>query len=497
MTVRGSRRSWRRLVTAVFLITSLTTQLTAQEIETAEKPDLWEPVVTQLDALGQAILRWPEPTEERESWVFGSIALYTRRGGATGRGDPLPNFQRIIPEMLWPDFKHMTFEGLNELGDGLLYHSGDMLAWRPTQSFRSLDNEQQILAYLTGMRHLRMLEATIGDTLFWQVMRESVSRTDYAYNLCDTLGVVLAEHSTEVLAGKFLKALASPDRSDLELRSVKRTNGSYTLDIRQNGAWSFPFDILAISTEGDSILFQNIDLLGPDFRFVSMQRIKRIILDPEHKIVEVYRFNNHWPRIRGNWRIQPLWALPDWEALRVVVSPVVWQDWDSEQRYGLKIGGGFGVDLMPAYPADFRHRYTLEANSFGPVDQMESWGVRASYHHPISWTYRLFMNGRAHSFQDWQGYKIGLTNYPGSQRYLIQGPDIRFRRINLSAGYDAYQDRSTWGDPQRLRYLQLDYVTFSLTESGNRMNVKLNGAWGRSSETHIDNYYVFKSKVDL
>lgn len=450
-----------------------------------------------LDALGQALLRWDDPEQIRETWLFGSIALYSRSSDVLGRGDPFPNFQRIVPGNLWPDFKNMSYNSLNELADGVLMHSGDMVAWKPTGSFRELTTVQQLLAYLTGMRHLTMLQATLGDSLFWEILRETATRTDHAQNITDTLGIVLGEYRDPALAKEFLKALASPDRSDIELRSVRERNGSYTLDIRQLGAWDFPFDIMATTHDGDTLLFEQVDLVGTEFIFVSMKKVRHIELDPSHHLVEVFRYNNHWPRIRGNWRIQPFWALPDWESFRVVATPVLWKDWGSEQRVGVKLSGGFGIDLMPAYPADYRHRYSLEANSFGPVDLQESWGLRAKYQHPISWTYRLFVNAGAHGYADWQGYSLSLVNYPGLQRYLIQGPEIRFRRLSLGGGYDAYQDRNTWEDPQRLRYLRLDYSTFSLTDVGNRMNVNINSAYGQSDLGQYADFFVLKTKVDL
>jgi hypothetical protein len=469
--------------------------LVAGEDESPQEPGII-PVsgLDQLDALGQAVLGWRGDTTPRQTWLFGAVALYTRSDDVK---DPFPNFQRLVPGKIWPDLKNMSSYSLNELADGVLMHTGDMVAWRPTKSFSDLSSDQQMLAYLTGMRHLVMLESTIGDSVFWPMLRETAKRTRYTHNITDTLGVVLAERTNPVLANEFLKALASPDRSDLELRSVKEVNGSYSLEIHQNGAWSFPFEILAVTHDGDSLRFRQVELVGTEFRFLSLKRIKHIELDPDHHLVEIYRFNNHWPRIRGNWRIQPFWALPDWEVFKVVVSPVSWQDWGSQQRYGLRLNGGFGIDLMPVYPSDYRHRYSLEANSYGPMDQLESWGVRGSYQHPISWTYRLFLNATGHTYEDWQGYSVGVINYPGNQRYFIQGPDIRFRRLRLGTGYDAYQDRDTWEAPQRIRYARLDYTTFSLTDVGNRMNVRISGAYGRTNTRGEDDFILIRSKVDL
>ena len=463
---------------------------------TDEKPPI-SLLVQEWNELGQTILRWHADDRNPRTWLFGAVGLFALQAGPSGEDPPFPVVQRILPP-LWPDVKDLKNKDLYEIADGILYQTGDMVAWQPGVAFGQLSSEKQALACLTGMRHLSMLEASIGPTTFWAVLRESVNRCIYAPVLTDTLIQVLAEHTSTTLAGHFAQALASPDRTDIELREVRHQGDWYTLDIRQRGAWSFPFDIDAITSEGDTLCFRQVELVGNQFRFLSIRPIRRIELDPHHDLVEIYRFNNHWPRLRGNLVVQPFFTLPNWEEFSISVNPSSWKDWGQETRYGIKLSGGFGIDLMPAYPSDYRHRFSLEANSYGPVDEVESWGLSATYAHPLSWSRRLFLESEGITYRDWQGLRMTFTLYPGLQRYFIQGPDIRFRRLTMTAGVDAYDNAAVWGYSQRLRFLGLGYYTLALTRSGNRVKADVRGVRGRSSEVElVDRFWILRGNVEL
>ncbi len=453
--------------------------------------------VANWDELGRAILRWEGEPADPASWLLGATGLYALQAGPSRSRNPLPALQRLTPA-LWSDTRNLTYDQLYTMADGILNQTGDMVAWRPGVPFASLSPEQQSLACVTGMRHLSMLAATLGDSTFWEVLRETRQRSGDMENATDVLLEVLRVRAGNTIADGFGVALASPDRTDLDLRSVRHKQNWYVLDIRRNGPWSFPFDIRAVTVDGDTLWFDNVSLLGNQFRFHSPARVRSVVLDPHHDLVEIYRFNNHWPRLRGNVRIQPFYTLPSWETLSIAIKPSFWQDWKQEKHYGLKFVSGFGVNLMPIYPADYRHRLSLEFTAAGDLEQPEDWGVRADYQHPVSWSRRIFFKARVQAFEEREGAALTLIAYPGHQRYLIQGPNIRYRRLSTTFGGDRFAHDATWELTQRLQYLALGYNSLALTRSGNRLDLSYNAALGkRLDPPAASTFHVLKTRINL
>lgn len=450
-----------------------------------------EEYLFELDEMGQVLSGWKGEKQEMQSWFFGSYAMLMLRNNGNSDTKPFQGLKAVVPG-LWSDFKYLTPRYLLELAGGTL-SNGKLMSISKDKPFSSLRPEEQFIIHVAGWSYLRMLHGTIGDSLFKEVTVTAMSITEDPGSIDEGLCRAVNLHCGPDLEQQFSQALSSGLWMDAEIDRVKKRKDSLEVTIVHNGVWSFPVDVLVISKSGDSTL--NIYELDQQTPLKLAQRdVDRIILDPEHKLVEYYRYNNKWPRIKDNIHIQPFLALPDWESYRITLSPSSWSDWDGDKRYGLKTSSGFGVDLWPAYPSDYRHRMTLELNAHTPYDSSSSWGGRISYGHPVNLHRRMFAHVRLHTYDDWTGLSVELSKYIGDQRYLIQGPKLKYQRLKLGLERDSYGNPQIWQRVQDINVLKASYSGLSLTRYGDRLYLYLRTAVGDGPS---GNFSIVKSQVDL
>lgn len=321
----------------------------------------------------------------------------------------------------------------------------------------------------------------MGDSLFSVLIKDAMEYSENSNGITDELIKSMSTHCCEELAVQFERALISSRWCDVNLDYVKTRQNSVEIGIQHLEIWHFPVEVLVISSAGDSSYYTyGLDQTGP--LVIPEMDVTEVILDPDHLLAEYYRYNNRWPRLRKNIHIQPFGALPDWTSYRVKVNPTFWSDWDGANRIGLKLTSGFGVDLWPAYPSDFRHRITLELNGHAPNDSNVSWGGQVSYGHPINLNKRLFSQLVAHAYDDWSGISVGFTRYVGEQSYLIQGPRLTYQRVGAAFEYDRYADSLIWNQDQTIHIVKGFYSGLSLTKQGDRIFFRSNIASGKGPQ---------------
>ncbi|NQV41685.1 MAG: hypothetical protein HQ506_04955 [Candidatus Marinimicrobia bacterium] len=474
----------------IFFAGSLAGQtITLDSTGTPEHP--LELYLSEIDEMGRTLSNWEADSLDQGSWFFGSYAMLLLSNNGKGENVPFVGLETVVPS-LWSDFKYMTPRYLLELAGGAL-SNGNLMSIRKDLIFNKLRTEERFILEVAGFSYLRMLQGTIGDSLFSVLVKDLIQFSADPTCITDELIKSMSTHCCEELAIQFEKALTSSRWSDVELDYVKTRPDSIEIGIKHLGVWHFPVEVLVISTAGDSIRYTyGLDQSTP--LIIPKLDVAEVILDADHLLAEYYRYNNRWPRLRNNVHIQPFGALPDWTSYRITVNPTIWSDWDGEKRVGVKLTSGFGVDLWPAYPSDYRHRISLELNGHSPYDSSMSWGGRISYGHPINLDNRLFSHLMVHYYDDWTGISMGITRYIGKQRFLIQGPRLTYQRVAVAFEFDKYADSLIWNHNQSIRILKGSYSGLSLTKQGDRIYLRSNAASGRGP---LGNFSIIKAQADL
>lgn len=445
----------------------------------------------EMDEMGRTLSNWEEDGVNQGSWFFGSYAMLLLNNNGRGEHVPLAVFEAVIPA-LWSDFKYITPRYLVELAGGALSH-GDLMSIREDQVFNKLKTEERFILVVAGFGYLRMLQGTIGDSLFSVVVQEAVKSAQEPISITNELIQAMSNHCCEELAQQFEIALNSSRWCDVSLRAVRTRHDSTEIDIQFHSEWHFPIQVLVIDDTGDSSRYTyGIDQTAP--LVVAKTNLEKVILDPDHIITEYYRYNNQWPRLKDRVYMQPFGALPDWTNYRMTINPSIWRDWDKERRFGLKINSGFGVNLWPAYPSDFRHRISFELNAHSPYDESLTWGGRINYSHALNLDKRLFSHMYIHTYDDWSGVNIGLTRYVGKQTFLIQGPRLTYQRVGVAYEYDQYGDSQIWSRDQEINIIKGSYSALSLTRLGNRIYGRARLAHGEGPQGRFS---IFKTQLDL
>jgi len=447
--------------------------------------------LNEMDEMGRTLSGWRGDSLGGGSWFYGAYAMLLLNNNGRGENVPFQGLEDAVPE-LWSDVKYLSPRDLVELAGGAL-SNGDLMSITKDQIFEELKTEERFIQIVAGFGYLRMLQGTIGDSLFHHVVNDAIQASKHPVAITGELINSMAHHCCEALALQYEQALKSSSWSDVHLKKVAARSDSLELTIEHLGDWSFPVDVLVIGRDGDSTHYTyGLDQKSP--LMIPKKVLDKVVLDPDRILVEYYRYNNQWPRLRDRVFIQPFAALPNWSEYRITVNPTYWKDWDQDTRLGIKFTSGLGVDLWPAYPSDYRHRTTMEIFGHNPYDQPRSWGGRISYGHPLKLHKRLFSNVNVHSYDDWTGVSVGVVRYVGKQTFLIQGPLLTYQRLSLKMEFDRYADAQVWQDQQRIQILKGAYSGLFLTNTGDRFYFLLRAA---SGDGPTGAFSIFKAQSDL
>lgn len=439
-----------------------------------------------LDALGRALVRHHVGDDSPTSWFYGAYALLLMDNSTETSQFPLGKIQQYVP-VLWRDLRYLTIDDLIRKVDAVLSHGVTVPLYRPERPFQIQMPEERMVNFFNGMRHLKMLRYTVGDSLFEIIVQNTDNSGVNGQALTDTLIQQIATTASPRLAQSFFQALKTTERTDPVIERVQNRGDSTLVYLKQAGEWNFPVTLRLIDAVGDTVDFRGIWPDEEPILLPGSADIKRVIADPSEELVEIHRSNNFWPRFPQSVMVQPFWGLPSWEYYKVIVTPFSWRDWNEAKRYGLRATGGLGIDLMPLYPSDYHHRWMVEVSAYETIDQPEKWGISLDYGHPLSWPRRLFVRVKTEVFQDFQKAELALTKYVGESRYPFQGFRLEYHRYTGSGGALYYDNPAVWGDRLRLPYIAINTTRFTLTEAGHQLHYSgtiLNGwdgeqLWGQ------------------
>lgn len=456
-----------------------------------------ENMTAYLDTLGKALVRHEPRPGENTSWFYGAYALLQMENSEPTPRHPLGNLNKIIPPV-WGDLKNLTMNDLIRKIDAMLTHGVTVPLYRPERKFAIQTAEERLVNYFNGMRHLQMLRYTLGDSLFTIIVRTTDNSGENGWALTDTLINQIGEFASPELAQAFFQALKTSSRTDPALEKVRNQPGSVLIQLHQLGVWNFPVTLKLISEKNDTVLHKGIWPQPEPLTFPTEARIKKVIVDPDKRLVEINLYNNYWPSFPQTWSIQPFWGLPSWEYYKLVVSPFSWRDWNEIKRYGVRVSGGIGIDLMPLYPSDYRQRWMLELSAYGDANQKDQWGVKLDYGHPLSWPHRLFLNIKTDVFKDFQQAEFRLTKYVGQSRYPFQGFQLQYHRYTGSSGFLHYDNPVVWNQHLRIPFFSLNVTRFMLTENGHHLHYQgtvLSGWDGNSSRRKP--FSIYRGQISL
>jgi hypothetical protein len=185
-------------------------------------------------------------------------------------------------------------------------------------------------------------------------MRTYVERFSYKHPTTEDFIEVVNEVTGDDMTWFFDQWLRTTEKCDYEIASslprsilcgVHLPEGTRDIAlsgirIRRNGNIVMPFDLLIIPDRGAQ---RTIHLNG-SFRDTTItigSWTFKAIIDPDKKILETNRWNNHWPRKRN---IKPIFDFPDFDAYQVFYYPYVWY----QTVDGIQVGGGLqGRQFLP------------------------------------------------------------------------------------------------------------------------------------------------------
>ena len=423
-----------------------------------------------LDTLGKALVRHQAKPGENISWFYGAYALLQMENSEPTTRSPLGDLNKIIPS-IWGDLKYLTMNDLIRKIDAVLTHGVTVPLYRPERNFAVQTAEERLVNYFNGMRHLQMLRNALGDSVFNLVVQTTDNSGENGWALTDTLINQIGRFASPEIARTFFQALKTSSRTDPAIKSVKTNSaGNVIIELTQEGAWNFPVTLQFITEKSDTMWLNGVWPQAVPLEFPVSAAIDKIIVDPDKQLVEINRYNNFWPKFPQTLSIQPLWGIPSWESYKIVFTPFSWRDWNETKRYGVRFSGGIGIDLMPLYPSEYRHRWMMEVSAYGSADQPEQWGVRLDYGHPLSWPQRLFVNVKTDLFKDFQQAEVKLTKYVGQSRYPFQGFQLQYHRYTASSGMLRYDNQTVWQKNLRIPFASLNVSRFMLTESGHQLH---------------------------
>ena len=225
----------------------------------------------------------------------------------------------------------------------------------PAWKFNEEPIAYEATIYSLGGRIVDMLRRQLGDSCFNLVMQTYYERFRFHHPHTEDFIRVAEEVSGRDLHWFFNQWLTLTGTCDYAVGSVRREGDSVAIAIRRNGAIEMPLDVEACFADGTkqtatlAVGGHDPNRLGLGScplttRFFSRSRLTKVILDPDHKLLETDRGDNYLPR----WvQIRPVPELPNSEKTQVLCGPYVWYDASNGLQLGAWLLGWQQPDVGP------------------------------------------------------------------------------------------------------------------------------------------------------
>jgi hypothetical protein len=260
----------------------------------------------------------------------------------------------------------------------------------------------QAQAYEQGAFVMQMLRAQLGRELFDLVMKEYFRRFQFRHPTSEDFIQVVNDLTGQDWHWFFDQWLRTDKSCDYALGSVKRRPDGVGVEVRRNGGIVMPVDIRAEFRDGTSqTLVWFSESTRTRVEFLNRSGLRGVSIDPDEKLLETSRWNNHYP-YRFEHRI--LFGLPSFDAYQLFYGPYLWYDATNGLQLGLWMQGREFVDYGPAHG---RHMWTLSSTYSTGINQLVTGG---SYSTPLSFiSDRLKFGASASYSQVYENAGASLT----------------------------------------------------------------------------------------
>ncbi|NOZ03896.1 MAG: M1 family metallopeptidase [FCB group bacterium] len=396
--------------------------------------------------------------ESYETWLNESFAEY---GVWLYKQSKLneKNGRSLKPELnlfdFWSDLRSMTTDDWIRLVHNVI---GDQALPPVYQPGKQTDWESQAYAYsryIVGNHALQMLQSSIGDSLMQAIIRTYTRENTWKTVNTETFISVVQRLAGKMIADNFRLALTTNIRPDIKITAVdvkknSRRQWLTTVKTAYEGDWLLPVDIRVITAAGDTIFRKQIRLTQQKtLHFTTSTPVVSVELDPDKKMFDSNRYNNRWPR---RFTFQPIYGLPSWEVYKLYYRPRVIKDWQNNWRYGIRLSGGLGLNLMPFLPAFFQNTFDLDITfSTGLVNH--NWGGRFIYRTPLKSVDLTYWEFRASYEYPRNRQILSLITYLGKPSYYVANGRSAYKRLTtqlVRTEYSEADSNSWWNKGQTL-----------------------------------------------
>ena len=213
-----------------------------------------------------------------------------------------------------------------------------------------------IIIYNKAAQGFTYLRTFLGDSLFDSIMHDYYATWKFKHPQPTDLQMVFKVHTTKDVSWFFDDFITTTKRLDYKL--VRYTDQK--LLVKNNGELKAPF--LLAEIRGDSIISEKWEagFVGKKWINMPQNNYSEIIIDPEHKMPELYRLNNNirtWGSNRkaDQFQVRFLYTIEDPDKRSLIYIPAV--DWTSENGFmagvalhnGLFLPKPFEYFIIPFY----------------------------------------------------------------------------------------------------------------------------------------------------
>ncbi len=221
-----------------------------------------------------------------------------------------------------------------------------------------------------------MLQKMLGAEAFDQALRSYLERSRKRTPAPADFIAACSEAAEKDMSWFFNRWLGTSGTCDYGVTGARRRGNDIEIGIRRVGEIAMPLEAeLAFADGTTERLYWNSDRKTGVLRLATPRMLNHVTLDPDHKLLEPNRWNNHWPR---QVEVRPVIALPSLDAYQIFYGPYAWYD----AYHGFQLGAwAQGREFIDAGPLRGRHMWTLSETY---STKIRDWHTGASYQTPLS-----------------------------------------------------------------------------------------------------------------
>lgn len=222
----------------------------------------------------------------------------------------------------------------------------------------------------------RMLRRHAGAEVYDSAIRAYLEQNRGGPVRRDALETALRNAGAGDMSWMFDRWLGTRGTCDYSVQGLRRDGADIVVRIRREGEIAMPVQVeLRFSNGSCELVEWDSEERNGEVRVTSPKRVRRVELDPGHKLMESDRWNNHWPR---RVTVHPIAALPSLDAYQLFLGPVFF--WDT--YHGFQLGAwAQGRQFLDQGPLYGRHMWS---SSLHYNTKLHTWQPGVWYQTPVS-----------------------------------------------------------------------------------------------------------------